>query len=88
MEALQKLNTIRDPNRLALGQKLRVLSFPDADLVVHKKLQFADLMLKKQIDLISPLIIVNYDKVDKLKLRQPGDFLKAGIDTAIKYELK
>ena len=49
MEALQKLNTIRDPNRLALGQKLRVLSFPDADLVVHKKLQFADLMLKKQI---------------------------------------
>ena len=47
-----------------------------------------DLMLKKQIDLISPLIIVNYDKVGKLKLRQPGDFLKAGIDTAIKYELK
>ena len=49
MEALQKLNPLKDPNRLALGQKLRVLNFPDADLVVHKQLQFADLMLKKQI---------------------------------------
>ena len=48
-EALLKLNPLKDPNRLALGQKLRVLNFPDADLVVHKKLQFADLMLKKQL---------------------------------------
>ncbi len=47
-----------------------------------------DLMLKKQIDLISPLIIVNYDKVTNLKLRQPGEFLKTGIDTAVSYTLK
>ncbi len=47
-----------------------------------------DLLLKKQIDLISPLIIVNYDKLNDLKLRQPGEFLKAGVDTAIKYKFK
>ena len=46
-----------------------------------------ELLVKKQIDLISPLIIVNYDKVTNLKLRQPGEFLKAGIDTAIQYTL-
>ena len=49
LEALLKLNRIKDPNRLSLGQKLRVLNFPDADLLVHKQLQFADLLLKKQI---------------------------------------
>ena len=49
LEALQKLNPMKDPNRLALGQKLRVLNFPDADLVVHKQLQFAELLLKKRI---------------------------------------
>lgn len=47
-----------------------------------------ELLLKKQIDLISPLIVVNYDKVTNLKLRQPGEFLKAGIDTAIQYSLR
>ncbi len=47
-----------------------------------------DLLLKKQIDLISPLIIVNYDKVTDLRLRQPGEFLKTGIDTAIQYSLR
>ncbi len=49
LEALQKLNPLKDPNRLALGQKLRVLNFPDADLVIHKQLQFAELLLKKRI---------------------------------------
>ena len=49
LEALQKLNPLKDPNRLALGQTLRVLNFPDADLVVHKQLQFAELLLKKRI---------------------------------------
>lgn len=49
LEALQKLNPMKDPNRLALGQSLRVLNFPDADLVVHKQLQFAELLLKKRI---------------------------------------
>jgi len=48
-EALLRLNPMKDPNRLALGQTLRVLNFPDVDLVVHKQLQFADLMLKKRI---------------------------------------
>ena len=48
-EALLRLNKLKDPNRLALGQTLRVLNFPDVDLVVHKQLQFADLMLKKRI---------------------------------------
>ena len=48
-EALLRLNNLKDPNRLALGQSLRVLNFPDVDLVVHKQLQFADLMLKKRI---------------------------------------
>ncbi len=48
-EALLRLNNLKDPNRLALGQALRVLNFPDVDLVVHKQLQFADLMLKKRI---------------------------------------
>ena len=47
-----------------------------------------ELLLKKQIDLISPLIIVNYDKVTNLRLRQPGEFLKAGMDTAIQYTLR
>ena len=49
LEALLKLNRIKDPNRLALGQALRVLNFPDADLVIHKQLQFAELLLKKRI---------------------------------------
>ena len=49
LEALQKLNPLKDPNRLALGQTLRVLNFPDADLIVHKKLQFAELLLKKRV---------------------------------------
>lgn len=49
LEALQKLNPMKDPNRLALGQTLRVLNFPDADLVVHKRLQFAELLLKKRV---------------------------------------
>ena len=47
-----------------------------------------ELLVKKQIDLISPLLIVNYDKVTNLHPRQPGEFLKAGIDTAIKYSLR
>ena len=49
LEALLKLNRIKDPNRLALGQKLRVLNFPDADLIIHKQLQFAELLLKKRV---------------------------------------
>ena len=49
LEALLKLNQIKDPNRLSLGQTLRVLNFPDADLVVHKQLQFAELLLKKRV---------------------------------------
>jgi LysM repeat protein len=49
LEALQKLNPLKDPNRLALGQKLRVLNFPDADLIVHKRLQFAELLFRKRI---------------------------------------
>ena len=49
LEALMRLNRIKDPNRLALGQKLRVLNFPDADLVIHKQLQFAELLLKKRV---------------------------------------
>ena len=49
LEALLKLNRIKDANRLALGQTLRVLNFPDADLVIHKQLQFAELLLKKRI---------------------------------------
>ena len=49
LEALQKLNPLKDPNRLALGQTLRVLNFPDADLVIHKQLQFAELLLKKNV---------------------------------------
>ena len=49
LEALLKLNKIKDPNKLALGQKLRVLNFPDADLVIHKQLQFAELLLKKRV---------------------------------------
>ncbi len=49
LEALQRLNPMKDPNRLALGQKLRVLNFPDSDLIVHKQLQFAELLLKKRI---------------------------------------
>ena len=48
-ESLLRLNKLKDPNRLALGQTLRVLNFPDVDLVVHKQLNFADLMLKKRI---------------------------------------
>ena len=49
MEALLKLNRIKDPNRISLGQKLRVLNFPDADLVIHKQLQFAELLLKRRV---------------------------------------
>jgi len=49
LESLLRLNALKDPNRLSLGQTLRVLNFPDVDLVVHKQLQFADLMLKKRI---------------------------------------
>ena len=49
LEALMKLNQIKDPNRLALGQKLRVLNFPDPDLVIHKQLQFMELLLKKRL---------------------------------------
>lgn len=49
LEALLRLNRLKDPNRLALGQKLRVLNFPDADLVIHKQLQFAELLLKKRV---------------------------------------
>lgn len=49
LEALLKLNRIKDPNRLALGQKLRVLNFPDADLIIHKQLQIAELLLKRRV---------------------------------------
>jgi len=72
------------------GEGIRALHEPGERVTAGTPiLQFDfDLLLKKQIDLISPLIIVNYDKIANLRLRQPGEFLKAGNDTAIEYTLR
>jgi LysM repeat protein len=49
-DALLRLNPrLKNPDKLTIGQSLRTLHYPDADLVVHKKLQCADLSLKKRL---------------------------------------
>ncbi len=48
LAALLKLNELKDPNKLRIGAKLRVLEFPRAELVVHAGLHFADLSLNKR----------------------------------------
>ncbi|MGN0852043.1 MAG: LysM peptidoglycan-binding domain-containing protein [Kiritimatiellia bacterium] len=44
--ATQMLNPGLDPTRLQIGTPIRVLNYPNAVLVIHKKLESADLFLK------------------------------------------
>lgn len=46
MAATQLLNPKLDPNRLKIGMPIRLLNYPNAVLVIHKKLESADLFLK------------------------------------------
>lgn len=46
MAATRMLNPKLDPNRLKIGMAVRLLNYPNAVLVVHKKLDTADLFLK------------------------------------------
>ena len=48
LAALLRLNALKDPNRIRVGDKLRVLEFPRAELVVHASLKFADISLNKR----------------------------------------
>lgn len=46
LAATRKLNPGVEPSRLRPGQKVRLLNYPSAALVVHKKLEYADLFMK------------------------------------------
>lgn len=46
LAATRKLNRGLDPDRIQIGQKVKLLNYPNAALVVHKKLEYADLFLK------------------------------------------
>lgn len=43
------------------------------------------LLKKRKINLISPILIVNYDTVRKLETTAPGQHLTAGTDTVLTY---
>ena len=44
-----------------------------------------DLLKKKHINLISPVLIVNYDRVRHLRPRVAGCEVSAGMDTVLDY---
>ncbi len=46
LAATRKLNPGVDPAHLKIGQKVRLLNYPNAALVIHKKLEYADLFMK------------------------------------------
>ncbi len=48
LAAVLKLNALKDANKIRSGDKLRLLNFPHAELVVHTSLRFADLSLNKR----------------------------------------
>ena len=48
LAAVLKLNALKDANKIRSGDKLRILNFPHAELVVHASLRFADLSLNKR----------------------------------------
>jgi LysM repeat protein len=48
LAAVLKLNSLKDANRIRTGDKLRVLEFPRAELVVHASLRYADLTLNRR----------------------------------------
>ena len=48
LAAVLKLNALKDANKIRSGDKLRILNFPHAELVVHASLHFADLSLNKR----------------------------------------
>jgi len=48
LAAVLKLNALKDANRIRIGDQLRVLEFPRAELVVHASLRIADLSLNKR----------------------------------------
>lgn len=62
LAAVLKLNALKDANRIRTGDKLRVLEFPRAELVVHAGLRFADLSLNKRF----------FKRYDVLPPPQPG----------------
>ena len=45
LAAALRLNNLKDSNHLSIGQKIRLLEFPKAALVVHKQTKIADLTL-------------------------------------------
>lgn len=45
LAAVLKLNSLKDANRIRIGDTLRMLEFPRAMLVVHAELRFADISL-------------------------------------------
>lgn len=46
LAATRRLNPGVDPAHLKIGQKVRLLNYPNAALVIHKKLEYADLFMK------------------------------------------
>ncbi len=46
-----------------------------------------DLLRKRDINLVSPVLIVNYEKVQHLTPHRPGDMVTAGADTVLEYDL-
>lgn len=46
LAATRRLNPGVDPAHMKIGQKVRLLNYPNAALVIHKKLEYADLFMK------------------------------------------
>ena len=71
------------------GQGITALHHPGEHVTAGTPVIRVDfeLLVKKGINLNSPLLIVNYDRVKELRLKPPGSFIKAGMDTAIEYRI-
>ncbi len=71
------------------GEGITALHHPGEEVTAGTPILQLDLPLlhKKKIDLISPVLIVNYDQVRNMKIQPAGKQVQAGKDIILQFEL-
>lgn len=71
------------------GEGITALHHPGEEVSAGTPILRLDLPLlrKKKIDLVSPVLIVNYDKVKNMKIKAAGKQVQAGTDVILQFDV-
>ena len=71
------------------GEGITALHHPGEEVTAGTPILRLDLPLlrKKKINFVSPVLIVNYDKVQNMKIQAAGKHVQAGTDVVLQFDL-